>query len=987
MNLTSCVCSKYKLFQQFTDVRRKNVITSNTNEATDVSVRFGAFVLAGPAGPLTRRGSNVALRPKAMALLWALACRSGAPVSKDELFAIGWPDQVPTDGNLAVCVREIRQALGDDQRSPGFLQTVHRYGYRFLTPSSASGAEDDRFVFVGRDAELDALNAALAETQASGPRLILISGAAGLGKTVLIDAWRRALGGEPNIQVALGRCGYQGGAADAYGPFIAALRQICDRDNKALKLARRVAPHWAPLLRSPLLDQKDSAGLTTAPVDADGMRRELCDLFHALSASSQTVIILEDMHWSDPSSAAALGSIMRAGAAMNLLIVISVRSAIAPGVNHPLGPLLGELKVAKLCVEIPLSPLTKQDVADYAKARFDQDASAHFAGALWQRTSGHPLFLSALADHMAKTGAALTAEAVLESSAPADLVTFISIRVDELAAAERRVIDAASIAGPEFYTAEIEEAAGLGPGVEVDEVCEGLAARGAFLAEVGVEAWPDGALTGHYRFRHALYPELIRGLIGASRRARMHRMIGERLERGYGDAASTIAARLARHFEEAQDAAHAVSYLLTAAATAEGRQAHVEAAALLRHGLTLAEKLHDKENRAQLELQLLLALGPALVAMEGYAAPAVEETFARARALCRAPSLAEMRPPVLRGLAGFHILRGRHRVAHELGEELTAFSSHDAFENDGPQLEGALMRGVADYFRGRFPAADGALQEAAARYDPARHADYAIRHGLDPVINTFSLGALIDWIRGEPDDALRKAEAALAHAATLDHPFTICQCHAYIAFLHQLREDDAETRRQSTLAANLARDHGFPYLTASERARQGWLRVRSGDIEDGIADIRAGAALYEDTGAVGGLTAILGTLAEAHLINGAYSSGLRALERPMALARENEEGFFLPELLRLKGALIWGARGPNAGETAERHLIAAIKLAQEQGADAWEVRAVVTLADLHHAQGRANEAQSLITTLKAPLSTYAPSHRLAGKKMPAHRKI
>ena len=77
------------------------------------------------------------LAPKAFAVLQHLVRKSGQLVTKDELLSLAWADVHVGDGALKVCVREIRRALGDDPRTPLFIETAHRRGYRFVAPGVA----------------------------------------------------------------------------------------------------------------------------------------------------------------------------------------------------------------------------------------------------------------------------------------------------------------------------------------------------------------------------------------------------------------------------------------------------------------------------------------------------------------------------------------------------------------------------------------------------------------------------------------------------------------------------------------------------------------------------------------------------------------------------------------------------------------------------------------------------------------------------------
>ena len=88
---------------------------------------------------------------------------------------------------------------------------------------------------------------------------------------------------------------------------------------------------------------------------------------------------------------------------------------------------------------------------------------------------------------------------------------------------------------------------------ETDDQCEKMAAKGQFIESDGLENWPDGTLTGRYRFQHPLYLEVVYDQIGDARKAGFHRLIGERFESGYGDRTNEIAAALASHFDRARD--------------------------------------------------------------------------------------------------------------------------------------------------------------------------------------------------------------------------------------------------------------------------------------------------------------------------------------------------------------------------------------------------------------------------------------------------
>ena len=107
-------------------------------------VTFGRFVL-DPANATLRRGATpVPLTPKAFDVLAYLVARAGRLVTKDEFLDRVWPGVFVGDAVLKVCIREIRQALGDDPQRPAFIETAHKRGYRFVAPVAPLAAPDPR---------------------------------------------------------------------------------------------------------------------------------------------------------------------------------------------------------------------------------------------------------------------------------------------------------------------------------------------------------------------------------------------------------------------------------------------------------------------------------------------------------------------------------------------------------------------------------------------------------------------------------------------------------------------------------------------------------------------------------------------------------------------------------------------------------------------------------------------------------------------------
>lgn len=169
-------------------------------------LRFEGYRL-DPANALLWRGKQlVKLPPKAFGVLHYLADHPGQLVTKAELFQAIWPATVVTDSALTVCIKELRKALGEDPKSPRYIETVHRRGFRFLPTVTLQPVQSSKFrvpssktqhsalstrhsVFVGRETELSTLHAWWEKAVNGERQIVFVSGEPGIGKTTLLEVF------------------------------------------------------------------------------------------------------------------------------------------------------------------------------------------------------------------------------------------------------------------------------------------------------------------------------------------------------------------------------------------------------------------------------------------------------------------------------------------------------------------------------------------------------------------------------------------------------------------------------------------------------------------------------------------------------------------------------------------------------------------------------------------------------------------------------
>jgi predicted ATPase len=320
-------------------------------------------------------------------------------------------------------------------------------------------------------------------------------------------------------------------------PILEALRQLCQppEGHAVVTLLTRVAPTW--LLQMPwLLSDDDAERLQRLTLGATPQRmlREIVQALEALTATRPLVFVLEDLHWSDAATLDVLSLRSRRQETARLLLIGTYRPEEVRGTGHSLSALVQDLQRRGYCQELTLPLLSVTAVRAYLTARFPgatlPEGLAQF---IHTRSDGNPLFMIHLVEYAATQGVlgAQAIDAAMSREIPHSLCKMIEQRLDQLTPKERQVCEVASVAGTEFTATMV--AAGMGESLEQVEVwCTNLVRRGLWLRSHGPQLWPDGTTSEAYSFVHALYQTVLYAQITTARRQRLHRLLGERLERG-----------------------------------------------------------------------------------------------------------------------------------------------------------------------------------------------------------------------------------------------------------------------------------------------------------------------------------------------------------------------------------------------------------------------------------------------------------------------
>jgi len=376
----------------------------------------------------------------------------------------------------------------------------------------------------------------------------------------------------------------------------------------------------------------------------------------------------------------------------------------------------------------------------------------------------------------------------------------------------------------------------------------------------------------------------------------------------------------------------------------------------------------DTLERDQTELGLIMALGAQLVATRGYSSADVEQTYTRARQLCKvlieqsddARQAASQMIPVLIGLGAFYGHQARYQTACDIYDQIFAL----ARSSGDPE---AMM--LADWgpgyllvHMGEFLSARSHLEKALEAYEPQKHQRLITVFTLDMGVSCLSWLSWVLFFLGYPDQALQRSGEAIALARQISHPFSFAVALAVATTLHVYALDVEGTRELAEEAIEICRQKGFTFWFGVASAFRGLALAWRGEYHGGISLMREGERVWRASGAVIGLPEYLIVLAEVLGYAGHVEKGLGALEEAFEMLNKSGETMYLAELHRIKGDLLLKHLNENQAE-AEACYREAIEIARMQEAKTLELRATTSLSSLLSKQGRRDEARKILVEI------------------------
>jgi class 3 adenylate cyclase/predicted ATPase len=811
---------------------------------------------------------------------------------------------------------------------------------------------------VGRDEEIALLLRRWGQARDGEGQVVLLAGEPGIGKSRLVREVRDRLAEEPHIRLV-----YQCSPHHTTGPLHPLIEQLeraagFERDDPhEVKLDKLEAlltrgtdkldeavPLIAALLGVPAGERHPLPELT--PQRQKQLTLEaLVDQLDGLSAGQPVLLAYEDVHWIDPTTQELVGLAIERIPRLPVLAIISFRPEF-------IAPWSGQPHVSTLA----LTRLGRRDGAAMLEQVVGEKALPdEVAAQIVAKTDGVPLFVEELTKAVLESGLLADAGDRYELAGPlpplaipATLHDSLMARLDRLAPV-KEVAQIGAAIGREFsYT--LLAAVTDRPETELQAALDQLVAS-ELVFRRGTP--PDAT----YSFKHALVQDAAYGTLLKSRRQHLHARIAEVLEEQFPEQADAQPELLAHHCAQAGFVEQAVDYWYKAGRQAMARSATVEALAQLTRALDLLAGLPLGPDRDHKELDLQIALGAALIATKGWAAPEVGKTYTRARELCTSEDQISHLLAALSGLFQHHLHWSSKLVALQVAEELLRLAEQT---QDRPaQAVGHRSLTAALLFNGQLRRAMMHCERALALYDPAHRASPVNMSGSGTRVASLLFMSLILLLQGYPDRALKRSREALVAAYEIDQAFSTSQALYLTCWLHQIRGEREVVQERARALITLTAEHGFLGWSSHGTIFHGWALADGGATETGIAELRQGLAAKEAMGVLQHTPSGLCLLARLYIRIKNSGEALRLLNEALARTDRLEERWFEAELHRLKGEALL-AWSPQRAAEAEPCYDQALAVAREQGAHLWELRAATSLARLWRNQGRRAEAHDLL---------------------------
>ena len=775
--------------------------------------------------------------------------------------------------------------------------------------------------FYARQDELAVLRDHWRRATGGAGQTVLMSGEAGIGKTRLIETFLALHCSEGSRIVQLEAMPFD--VDSPLLPFAAWLRAE----------AGAKAGHAGQAAPDDLVELLGVGSAVAAIGDSPAQLRELIlrtltELLLALSDGAPLGVIVEDLHWLDPSSLEVLERLAARIDGRRVMLLVTARDGFE-------APWLSRNSVTSM----RLARLTPRDIAEIVRGIVDYGAlPAALVEEVVRKSDGVPLFavelLRAVLNPDGSPIPALPVHVLPDepsTAIPALLRDSLMARLDRAGLA-KEVAQFAAVLGRSVRADLLAEVSGR-PQAELEQALAALVRAGVLRLD---QAGPQET----YTFTHALLRDVAYDSVLRDQRRGMHLRVAEALPHHDPELAAQRPELLALHLSEGGKPELAVIHWTEAARRSLKRSALTEATRLLRRGIASLG-----EGWTELRLQLTALLGPALIGLNGPKSIEARHLYESATLLCQA---------LPEDAAFFPIYWGWWRTAKDVA------ASHDRAEamlrrakllaDDGLLLEAHHCAWASHYFAGALEQSRLHAEAGLVIYATGHYQDHAGFYGNHDA-KVCAHGELCEvlWQKGRLKQALSHERLSLDWAYSLKHLGSIVHALDCAVTHRAYRRDVRQVLSYANELARLAAEHGLADHQARSLIHKGWARAVAEDVGAGLLMLQEGIARQRDIGIDEDFPIYVSLLGEVLTSAGRADEAVVHLQEAHEAFATSGVQAMVPDMLRVLGEATI-ASNPSDELSARAWLAEAARMADDHGAKFLSLRAALSLArlDLQH---------------------------------------
>ncbi len=796
-----------------------------------------------------------------------------------------------------------------------------------------SRATTPPIALVGREREMDALLERWRLSTDGSGQVAVIAGEPGHGKSRLAHELIQSTSA-PHVVI---QCSAFHRDSPLY-PMIEALRaDVGAEQTQCATQVRQLVVDFAMVSGPALVEESIQDhlvgllaldGTFSAEMSPRQLRSKTMQVLEAwlLGRTNPLLVLVEDVHWADPSTLDLLGTLTRSVAPSTVMLVLTARSEFeAP---WPVVPGQLDIHVGSLSTDH-----AEAIVRHVIGSRVVPDSVRSM---IVSKCAGVPLFAEEITRAVLDSVALNPQSGSSESpgfEVPSTLADSLLARLDALGPAKPVSQQAAAI-GQAFDIDVLAEVTGIAE-PELDEMLGVLVSADI----LGLHA------PGSFFFKHALIRDVAYQTMLRSRRRTVHGHIADALLALRPEDDRVRPEIRARHLAQTLRHDEAVEAWTRAGTLASQRSATVEAVAHFDHALRIVADTSptgdaDRRRLGRIELDLHIRRAGMLRVSRGFGAPETGAAYRRARELCLTVGDIEHLIPTLNGLYSYH-LQHDYREAGTVASELLEVAIEHGSDTD--LMIGHRAVGVVAFHVGDSTTAITQLGQALALYQRDRHASDAFVYGTDHAATAASFLAMALWIRGDTQGAIERARWAVAHSDDLGHLPSTAQALIYLCFVGVLERRLDVIEEAAPRLIEIAERIAFSLLAAAGRFFSAFAITLQGRPADAIEPMVDALDAWRATNSHGYLPFAYACLAETYGLVGRSADGLRQIDDGLELAGRSAELWCTPELERVRAVLLVAERGDAAD--IDGVVDRSQSIARSQGARAWQLRTAATQAE------------------------------------------